>query len=64
MKFSVVLTLDAGVARTVKLQLGYETGGATVFLQENNVELQQGRTPSTSLSARSRLNVWLRKSPR
>lgn len=42
MKFSVVLTLDAGVARTVKLQLGYETGGATVFLQENNVELQQG----------------------
>ena len=41
-KFSVVLTLDAGVARTVKLQLGYETGGATVYLQENNVELQQG----------------------
>ena len=42
MTFSVVLTLDTGVARTVKLQLGYETGGATVYLQENNVELQQG----------------------
>ena len=42
MTFSVVLTLDAGVARTVKLQLGYETGGATVYLQENNVQLQQG----------------------
>ena len=41
-QFSVALTLDEGVDREVLLQVGYESGGATVFLQENNLVLQQG----------------------
>ena len=41
-QFSVSLTLDEGVDREVLLQVGYESGGATVFLQENNLVLQQG----------------------
>ena len=40
--FSVALALADGVDRTVLLQVGYESGGATVFLQENNLLLQQG----------------------
>lgn len=41
-QFSVDLTLDPGVARTLTLQVGYESSGATVFLQENSLDLQQG----------------------
>ena len=41
-KFTVALTLDEGVSREVLLQVGYESGGATVFLQENTLLLQQG----------------------
>ncbi len=41
-QFTVALTLDDGVDREVLLQVGYETGGATVFLQENALRLQQG----------------------
>ena len=41
MKFSVVLTLDAGVARTVKLNSDTKPVAQRCFL-ENNVELQQG----------------------
>ena len=41
-QFTVTLTLDEGVDREVLLQVGYESGGATVFLQENALLLQQG----------------------
>ena len=41
-EFSVSLTLDEGVDRTVLLQVGYESSGATVFLQEASLLLQQG----------------------
>lgn len=41
-QFTVTLTLDDGVDREVLLQVGYESGGATVFLQENTLRLQQG----------------------
>ena len=41
-QFTVALTLDEGVEREVLLQVGYESGGATVFLQENTLLLQQG----------------------
>lgn len=41
-EFSVTLALDEGVDRTVLLQVGYESGGATVFLQETSLLLQQG----------------------
>ncbi len=41
-QFTVALTLDEGVDREVLLQVGYESGGATVFLQENTLLLQQG----------------------
>ena len=35
--------LTSGKDREVLVQVGYETGGATVYLQENNLLLQQGR---------------------
>lgn len=41
-QFAVELTLDEGNERTVRLQVGYETGDSTVFLQENDLLLQQG----------------------
>jgi hypothetical protein len=41
-QFAVELTLDEGSERTVRLQVGYETGDSTVFLQENDLLLQQG----------------------
>ena len=41
-QFAVHLDLDEGVERTVLLQVGYEAGGASVFLQENNLQLQGG----------------------
>ena len=37
------LELDEGKDREVRLQVGYEVGGSTVFLQENDLLLQQGR---------------------
>ena len=41
-QFAVQLDLDEGSERTVRLQVGYETGDSTVFLQENDLLLQQG----------------------
>ena len=41
-QFDVELTLDDGSERNVRLQVGYETGDSTVFLQENDLLLQQG----------------------
>ena len=41
-QFTVELNLDEGNERTVRLQVGYETGDSTVFLQENDLLLQQG----------------------
>ena len=41
-EFTVNLDLDEGKARNVRLQVGYETGDSTVFLQENDLLLQQG----------------------
>jgi len=40
---SVLLELDAGNEREVQLQVGYESGGATVFLFENDLLLQPGQ---------------------
>ena len=42
-QFSLELVLDEGKARDVRLQVGYETGGTTVFLQENDLQLQAGK---------------------
>ena len=36
------LDLDEGKDREVRLQVGYEVGGSTIFLQENDLQLQQG----------------------
>ena len=41
-EFTVNLDLDKGKERNVRLQVGYEAGGSTVFLQENDLLLQQG----------------------
>ena len=41
-QFTVKLNLDEGNERTVRLQVGYETGDSTVFLQENDLLLQPG----------------------
>ena len=41
------LDLDEGKEREVRLQVGYESGGSTVFLQENEILLQQGRLELT-----------------
>jgi len=43
------LDLDEGKERDVRLQVGYESGGSTVFLQENDLRLQQGRLELTFL---------------
>lgn len=36
------IDLDEGKDREVRLQVGYEVGGSTIFLQENDLQLQQG----------------------
>ena len=41
-EFAVSVSLDEGRDRDVRLQVGYETGDSTVFLQENDLLLQQG----------------------
>ena len=42
-QFTLELILDEGKARDVRLQVGYEFGGTTVYLQENDLWLQQGK---------------------
>ncbi len=39
----VLLELDAGNEREVRLQVGYESGGSTVYLFENDLLLQPGQ---------------------
>ena len=36
------IDLDEGKDREIRLQVGYEAGGSTIFLQENDLKLQQG----------------------
>ena len=36
------IDLDEGKDREIRLQVGYEAGGSTIFLQENDLQLQQG----------------------
>ena len=43
LSLTLQVDLDSGKDREVLVQVGYETGGATVYLQENNLLLQQGR---------------------